>query len=274
MWGNSFFSACFSPAGKAAVLHPANFYCWSPRTQNNPAQTKETGVENIYLRVGVAPRVGPDSFQGEPVFLSAAGGCSLDRASSASPRTKRTTTWGGKRFAVSFAFWGGHHRKGEAGVRAQVSPLPPPSFSLSMTWRGPDDPNPSTAPPAPAGLLGTLENAAKLEGSCHDVPRVSRRGRFPPRQDSAFSWGEPGHGWPRGAEGSPRGAGLVPGVCPGPCPSGGSRGSRLLPAAGDPRIPDGAEVGSAARVAARVRPSAEGRGCSAPIPHPHGRRQP
>lgn len=113
-WGESPFSLSPATAGKAAVLYSLHFYCRSPRTQHNPAQTKETGVENICVRVGVAPRVGPDSFQREPGFPSAPGGCSLGWARSASPRTKRTTTRG-KTLRSFICFLGGHDRSGRFG---------------------------------------------------------------------------------------------------------------------------------------------------------------
>lgn len=184
MGGNSFFSARFSPAGKAAVLHPPHFYCWSPRTQNNPAQTKETGVENIYLRVGVAPRVGPDSFHffllpGDALWT----GPAQHLLGQSAPRH------GGETLRGFVCVLGGH----------------PPK-----PWRGPDDPNPSAAPPAPAGHAAfwapwkTRPNSSARAATCPVCPAgdVSHL---------SFFLGTAGSRLAAGSRGKPSGSGVSAG---------------------------------------------------------------
>lgn len=251
--GNSFFSARFSPAVKAAVLHPPHFYCWSPRTQNNPAQTKETGVENIYLRVGVAPRVGPDSFHffllpGDALWT----GPAQHLLGQSAPRH------GGETLRGFVCVLGGSPQEGGGLSPCSGEPAPASLFfhpggdQMTQIRALPRQPQRVTLPFGLPGKRGQARVLVPRRAPC--VPQ----GTFP---TSAFSWGQPGHGWPRGAEGSPRGAGLVPGVCPGPCPSGGSRGSRLLPVAGGsphPRRGGGGErcparsAGAAERGGARM----------------------
>lgn len=81
----------------------------SPRSQQKPARTKETGVEKIRTSSGLAPRVGPGGSEGEAAFLAAPGGCSPARAGpgqvSISPGEAHHVP-GRNRSAVSLAFWG------------------------------------------------------------------------------------------------------------------------------------------------------------------------
>lgn len=184
----------------------------------------------------------------------------------------------------------GSRREREAWVHAQVSPLPPPSFFLpSNDLAGTRRPKSEHWPTSPGGsrrLFGHPGKPSPDSGPCATMcpvcrassPTIIPQGTFPTSAGPQVFVPAGTHG-PAGESpatsegwGGPGGAGLVPGVGPGPCPSRESLWGRLLLVPGGSpqprrrreRCPALPAAGSAAlgalRGCGRARRGAEGRG--------------